>query len=336
MKQTYIIAEIGNTHEGSIGLAKCFIRAAADCGVNGVKFQTHIFEGESLPDAPNPPYFQEESRSEYFDRTSFNRENYLSLKRYAEVECKVDFISSPFSLEAVDLLEDIGLNIYKIPSGEVTNLPLLEKVARLGKKILLSSGMSSWNDLDLAIKTLQDEGCHDIILMQCTSQYPCPPEQSGLNVLDEMRERYNLQVGYSDHTLGLAVPIAAVVKGACVIEKHFTLSKKMYGSDAKHSMEPQEFNNLVDEIRAVDIALNNKLDKDIKAAELADFKHIFEKSIVSAKALPKGSVLSLDDLSFKKPGGGISAQLTKKLIGKKLTRDIAINHKFSWDDVANE
>ena len=149
----YIIAEIGNTHEGSLGLAKCFIKSAADCGVDAVKFQTHIFDAESLPDAPNPPYFKDETRKEYFDRTGFDIDEWTELKRYTENECGIDFFSSPFSLEAVDLLEEVGVGVYKIPSGEVTNLPLLKKIAETGKKVILSSGMSVWIELDNAVKT---------------------------------------------------------------------------------------------------------------------------------------------------------------------------------------
>jgi len=192
--RTTIIAEIGNTHEGSLGLAKCFIKAAAECGVNAVKFQTHIFEAESLPDAPNPPYFSDETRQEYFDRVGFNQETWQKLKTYAEKQCKVDFLSSPFSLEAVDLLESIGVNAYKIASGEVTNLPLLIKIAGTGKSVLLSSGMSSWSELDEAIETLINFGCRDLVILQCTSEYPCPPEEAGLNVLLELKKRYDLPV----------------------------------------------------------------------------------------------------------------------------------------------
>jgi sialic acid synthase SpsE len=229
----YIIAEIGNTHEGSLGLAKCFIKAAAECGVDCVKFQTHIFDAESLPNAPNPPYFKDETRKEYFDRTAFSKKDWIELKRYCEEECKKDFISSPFSLEAVDLLNEVGIKSFKIPSGEVTNLPLLERVAQTGKQVILSSGMNTWEEMDEAVQALSDNGCKDLIMLQCTSEYPCPPENAGLNIMLEMKEKYNVPVGFSDHTLGSAVPITAVVMGAVLIEKHFTLSQLAYGSDAK-------------------------------------------------------------------------------------------------------
>ena len=269
MKKTYIIAEIGNSHEGSLGLAKQFIQTAAESGVDAVKMQTHVFDAESLPDAPNPPYFKNESRREYFERTAFSINQWKELKRFAEKDIKIDFFSSPFSLEAVDLLESIGVKSYKIASGEVSNIPLLEKIAKTGKKVLLSSGMSNWAELDHAVKILQSNGCKDLIVMQCTSEYPCPPNQAGLNVIDEMKSRYkNVTLGYSDHTMGSAVPLAAVMKGAKVIEKHFTLSQKMYGSDASNSTEPDEFKRLVDEIRQLEIALNYNVDKDKKVKYL--------------------------------------------------------------------
>ena len=333
MKKTYIIAEIGNTHEGSLGLAICFIKAAAECGVDAVKMQTHIFECESLPSAPNPPYFKDETRKEYFERTAFTLEQWKELKRYSEEDLKIDFFSSPFSLEAVDLIEDVGMNTYKIASGEVNNIPLLEKIAKTGKRVLLSSGMSSWAELDEAVETLQTNGCKDLIVLQCTSEYPCPPEQAGLNVLDELKARYkDVTIGYSDHTMGVAVPLAAVIKGATVIEKHFTLSQKMYGSDAMNSTEPEEFKRLVDEIRQIEVALAHKVDKDEKVKSLGNMKMTFEKSIVSAGSINEFDTISLKNLAFKKPGDGILAREYKKLIGKKLKKQVNKDYKFKLED----
>ncbi len=333
MKKTYIIAEIGNTHEGSLGLAKCFIRAASECGADAVKMQTHIFEAESLPSAPNPPYFKDETRKEYFERTAFTLDEWKELKKYSEEDLKIDFFSSPFSLEAVDLLEDVGINTYKIASGEVNNIPLLEKVAKTGKRVLLSSGMSCWDELDEAVKILQLNGCKELTVLQCTSEYPCPPEESGLNVLDEMKDRYkDVVIGYSDHTLGVAVPLAAVIKGATVIEKHFTLSRKMYGSDAMNSTEPDEFKRLVDEIRQIEIALTNKVDKNEKVKLLKNMKMTFEKSVVSSSPMNKFDIIGVENLAFKKPGDGILARDYKKIIGKKLNKDVKKDYKFQWED----
>ncbi len=327
-----IIAEIGNTHEGSLGLAKQFIKVAAECGVDAVKFQTHIFDFESLETAPNPPYFKDETRKEYFNRTSFSIEQWKELKRFTEQDIGIEFLSSPFSIEAIKLLEEIGVTSYKVPSGEVTNIPFLEVLSKTGKPILLSSGMSSWDEIDDAIKILLENGCPDLTVLQCTSEYPCPPEESGLNVLDEFKNRYpKLKVGYSDHTLGIAIPLAAVIKGAVVIEKHFTLSKNMYGSDAKNSTEPEEFKHLVYEIRALEKALTNSVDKDKKAIELKTMKETFQKSIVLETNLSKGTIIENEHLAFKKPGNGIEPKYYKDIIGKKLNNDLQKDTMLKWE-----
>lgn len=331
MKKTYIIAEIGNTHEGSVGLAKQFIKAAADCGVDAVKFQTHIFEAESLPSAPNPSYFKDETRKEYFERTAFTIEQYKILKDYAENECKVDFFSSPFSLEAVDFLMEVGVSTFKIPSGEVSNIPLLEHVAKTGKNVILSSGMSSWEELDRAVAVFKDK--EKLTILQCTSEYPCKPENAGLNVMLEIKERYQCKVGFSDHTLGIGVPLTAVVLGATLVEKHFTLSKLMYGSDAKNSTEPKEFKHMVDNIRAAELAISSKIDKNEIVKELGEMKFVFEKSIVSARELKAGHVISEEDLVYKKPGDGIPAKDYKNVIGKKVIKNIAANEKIEFSQI---
>jgi len=241
-------------------------------------------------------------------------------------------MSSPFSCEAVDLLEKVGVKTYKIPSGEVTNIPLLEKIAQTKKHVLLSSGMSSWGELDLAVATLQKFGCKKLTVMQCVSKYPCPAEEAGLHCLREMKERYQLPIGYSDHTFGSAIPIAAVALGAVVVEKHITLSRNTYGSDAKHSTEPIEFKHMVDEIRRLECALNNNCDKDNNAAALKNMKHIFEKSIVSACAIEAGTILTREMLAFKKPGSGIAPKEYATLLGKKALKRIGKNSAITWDD----
>ena len=201
-----IIAEIGSVHDGSFGNALKLIDLAAKYGADSVKFQTHIAEAESLPSTPNPTYFKDESGLIIFKRTSFNLEQWKKLKAKAK-ECNILFISSPFSLEAVDLLEKIELDIYKIPSGEVTNEPLLEKISDLSKPVFLSSGMSNWEELDRAVKIL--DNC-PLTIMQCSSIYPCPSDKVGLNVISEIREKYDVNVGFSDHTLGMAASICSV------------------------------------------------------------------------------------------------------------------------------
>lgn len=324
-----IIAEIGSVHDGSFGNACKLIEAAAACGANAVKFQTHIAAAETLRNAPMPSYFKGEPRFEYFQRTGFSRDQWKDMAALCR-EQGVVFLSSPFSLEAVELLEDVGIGIYKIPSGEVSNTPLLKCVAATGKPVLLSSGMSSWAELDAAVEALADSG--PVCIMQCTSAYPCPPERVGLNVMLEMKTRYGLPVGYSDHTMGHAASFAAAALGAEVIEKHFTFSRLMYGSDAKHSMEPEEFKVFTQGLRDIWAMLANPVDKS-DLAPYGEMKAIFEKSIVAAQDLTAGTVLTPNDLAFKKPGDGIPAARHGELAGRRLLRDVTADHKFSWDDV---
>ena len=312
-----LIAEIGSVHDGSFGNAKKLIELAAECGADAVKFQTHIPEYETLKNSPAPEYFNDEPRFDYFKRTSFTLNQWQKLKDVAEKN-KVTFLSSPFSLEAIDLLEKIDLEIYKIPSGEVTNLPLLERISKLQKPVLLSTGMSNWNELDIAVKIFKDKV--DLTVMQCSSQYPCKNDQVGLNVISEISSRYKCSVGFSDHTIGFAAPIAAAAKGAKIIEKHFTFSKKMYGSDAQHSMEPHEFKILSKSLKEVWEMQDNPVDKNSNLLYV-DVKNIFEKSIVTSKSLKAGTTIEMQHLAFKKPGSGISAANYKNIIGKKLLVD---------------
>lgn len=323
-----LIAEIGSVHDGSFGNAVKLIEAAADCGASAVKFQTHVAESETIPNAPMPSYFKGEPRLEYFRRTGFSLKQWSELKMVAD-SCGVMFLSSPFALEAVDMLECVGVEAYKVPSGEVTNIPLLERIAATGKPILLSSGMSSWTELDSAVEVCRKGG--PLTVMQCTSAYPTPPERVGLNVLSELKTRYQVSVGYSDHTLGNSASIAAVALGAVVIEKHFAFSRLMYGSDARHSSEPQEFAELAKSLRQVALMLENPVDK-ADVSVFSEMKEVFEKSIVSSDELPAGKILTMEDMAFKKPGTGLSAARFKELLGKRLLHAVPSNYLFSMKD----
>ncbi len=318
-----IVAEIGSVHDGSFGNALRLIEAAAQAGADTVKFQTHIAEAESLASAPAPGYFGDEPRIAYFKRTGFSTEQWRGLAAHAR-SCKVAFLSSPFSLEAVELLEAVGVEAYKVPSGEVSNVPLLERIAATRKPVLLSSGMSDWKELDRAVALLKP-ACA-LTVLQCSTAYPCPPEQVGLNVLAEMRARYQVPVGFSDHTLGFAAALAAAALGATVIEKHFTFSRRMYGSDAKNSMEPQDFAVLCGSLHEVWRMAAHPVDKaDLRP--YAEMKRIFEKSVVTACALKAGTVLARDMLAFKKPGEGIPAADYAALLGRRLRADLPADHK---------
>jgi len=315
-----VLAEVGSVHDGSFGNAQKLIEAGRDCGADAIKFQTHIAEAETLRNAPAPPYFKGERRYDYFVRTGFSPEEWTQLKKYC-VEKGVEFMASPFSIAALDLLETVGVTRYKIPSGEVTNLPLLQAIARTGKPILLSSGMSWWRDLDEAVQTISSHHTQ-ITMLQCTSQYPCPYEEVGLNVMLEMRERYRLPVGLSDHTLTPYASWAAVSLGASVIEKHLTFSRLMYGSDAAHSLEPAEFKTLVEGIRAIEVMLASPVNKDRAAVRLQEMKQIFEKSVVSLCRVAAGATLTAQMLGLKKPGTGIPARRLPEVIGRRAARDI--------------
>lgn len=327
-KKLYIIAEVGSVHDGSFGNACKLIELAADSGANAVKFQTHFGDAESLKNAKRPSYFKSEDRISYFNRTQFNIEQYqrfiiLSKKK------KIDFLSSPFSIEAVDFLERLNLSSYKIPSGEVTNHPLLERIANTRKKVFLSTGMSNSKEIDNAVKILRAKT--KLILMQCTSMYPCSLEKVGINVIREMKKKYNLPIGFSDHTTSFVAGIGAVFAGALVIEKHITFSKSMYGSDAFNALEPKEFKNFCEYLRDAFIIKNSRVNKD-NISWLKKTKKVFEKSIVTSKIILKNSKIKLSDLSFKKPGDGISASQYKKIVGKKILKNLKKNHKLKMTD----
>jgi len=327
---TCIIAEIGSVHDGSLGNATRLIDAAAECGVNAVKFQTHIAPAETLPDAPMPPFFQGEPRYAYFERTGFTRKQWQALKAHCE-ENNVEFLSSPFSIEAVELLEELGISQYKIPSGEVTNLPLLGVVAKSGKPVLLSSGMSSWAELDIAVEILTQHH-NDVTILQCTTEYPCEYQHVGLNVMLEMKERYKLPVGLSDHTATIYASLAAVTLGASVIEKHFAFSRKMYGSDAKHSLEPAGFADLVNGIRTIELMMNNPVDKSDNN-RFKEMKDIFEKSLVALVDITLGETINPEMIGAKKPGTGMATAKLSQVVGHVAARSIKAHSLITEEDI---
>jgi len=316
----YIIAEIGSVHDGSFGNAKQAVYLAKECGADAVKYQLHIAENETIRGAPSPAYFTSESRWDYFCRTGFSSHQWHELRNLCD-EVGIEFIASPFSEAAVEILAKLGMHRWKVPSGEVTNLPLLLRISATGGPILLSSGMSDWRELDLAVKTIREAGAVDrLTVLQCTSEYPCATEHVGINIMEEIAFRYGVPVGLSDHTSDIFAPIVAVARGASVIEKHLTFSRKMYGSDARHSLEPAEFLKMVQGIRETEIMMSSRISKDI-IGQLVEMKKVFEKSIVARRQLVRGVILAEGDLDFKKPGTGISAARWKEIVGRRLKRD---------------
>jgi N-acetylneuraminate synthase len=306
----FVIAEAGMNHDGSLGNAIRLAEVAAECGADAVKYQLHDAEAETTRDAPSPPYFQHESRWEYFRRTAFTDDQWATLKQACD-DAGIEFLCSVFSLEAVERLERLGVQRYKIGSGEVSNLELVRRVAATGKPVLLTSGMSSWDELDAAVEAAGD----DVTLLQCTSEYPTTPEHVGLNVLAELRDRYGKPVGLSDHSLGNYAAFAAVALGAVVVEKHFTLSIDAYGPDAALSMDPDELEDLVEGIRAIETMLANPVDKN-DLDGLREMKLVFEKSVVSTREIPAGAEISREALAAKKPGTGIPARDLDRVVGR--------------------
>jgi N,N'-diacetyllegionaminate synthase len=307
----FVIAEAGMNHDGSLGNAIRMAEVAAECGADAVKFQLHDAAAETTRDAPSPPYFQHESRWDYFQRTAFTDDQWATLKAACEA-AGIEFLCSAFSVEAVGRLERLGVARYKIGSGEVTNLELIRAVVATGKPVLLTSGMSSWAELDEAVAAAGDE----VTLLQCTSLYPTPPERVGLNVLTELRERYGKPVGLSDHTLGPYASFAAVALGAEVVEKHFTLSRDAYGPDAALALEPDELEDLVEGVREIEAMLASPVDKD-DVEPFAEMKRVFEKSVASTREIPAGAEISREMVAAKKPGTGISARRLPEIVGRR-------------------
>ena len=329
MNRVEIIAEVGSVHDGSFGNACKLVELAKVCGADIVKFQTHIAAAETLRDAPMPPYFKGEPRYEYFERTGFSAEQWRELRLLCE-EVGIGFLSSPFSLEAVDLLEMVGVDCFKVASGEVTNLPLMERLKATGKRLILSSGMSNWAELDQAVEVCRGSG--PLCVMQCSSLYPCPPSRVGLNILGEIAQRYDVEVGFSDHTDSNTAAIGAVFSGATVIEKHLTFSKAMYGSDAPNAAEPDQFRSMCDAVREAEDMRANPVDKN-DTNHYEQMKQIFQKSIVAEKDLKRGDVLTADDLAYKKPGDGISAADYRSVIGRTLSSDLLADSMIRPEDL---
>lgn len=326
----YIIAEGGSVHDGSLGNAKNLCKVAKNCGADAIKFQIHIAEDETLKNAPNPIHFKEEKRYDYFKRTSFSFKQWQELKKHCD-KLKIDFFVSVFSIEALKIIKKLNLEYIKIPSGELTNFPLLNEISKMNCKIILSTGMSNLKEISDAIKILNKK---KIVIMQCTSLYPTKNNQVGLNIVSYFKKKYQShQIGFSDHTNSLASAIGAVVLGARFIEKHLTFSKDMYGSDAKYSFEPKDFKQYCNEIKNISEIIFNPVDKN-NLKDLKKTKKIFEKSIVTKKAIIKNQKFNLDNLTTKKTGKGIPAKFFYNIINKKSNSNIKKNTILKWKQIA--
>ncbi len=328
-----IVGEVAQSHDGSLGMAHSFIDAIADAGADAVKFQTHIAAEESTPSEPWRIKFspQDETRYEYWKRMEFTKPQWLGLKEHADKRGLL-FMSSPFSDSAVELLSDIGMKIWKIPSGEIGSLQLLERIAGTGDPIILSSGMSDWAELDAAVDLVRESG-NPLAVMQCTTAYPCPAESVGLNVLDVLRERYQIPVGLSDHTGNIFAGLAAVTLGAEILEIHVAMSREMFGPDVKASVTTSELRQLVDGCRQIEKMIDSPVDKTKMAGEMSHLRSLFTKSVVAGAELPAGTVLAEEHLKLKKPGTGMPASQLPNVLGKKLRRDMQIDEFLQLSDL---
>lgn len=322
----YLIAEIAQAHEGSLELAHSYISALGKTGVDAVKFQVHIAEAESSIHEPFRIKMntEDKSRFDYWKRMEFSLDQWKELKKHCDEE-GIDFIASPFSNAAVDLLEKVGVNRYKIGSGEVNNFLLLEKVGQTGKPVIISSGMSSIEELEKTVEFLKQKKI-EFSILQCTTAYPTEPSNYGLNVIGELKDRYGVPIGYSDHSSKIATGIAAIALGAEILEFHAVFSRNSLGPDATSSLEMGEISELVKSVRDIASALELPVDKNDNSNYL-ELKNIFEKSLAVNKDLTAGHILRFEDLEAKKPKGfGIAASLFEEVIGKSLNRDLK-----KWD-----
>ena len=327
MKDVLVIAEAGVNHNGSIELAKKLIKEASIAGADVVKFQT--FKAETLvsKSAKKANYQKastdaEESQFDMLKKLELDYAIHEELMQYSN-EQGIKFLSSAFDLESIDLLNELGIDIFKIPSGEITNLPYLRKIAQTGKQIILSTGMSTISDIEAALGVLRQNGATDIIVLHCNTEYPTPMEDVNLLAMNTIQETFKVRVGYSDHTVGIEVPIAAVALGAEVIEKHFTLDKTMEGPDHKASLEPKELKAMVEAIRNIQAALGDGL-KRPSESEIKNMP-IARKSLVAKTNIQAGEIFSEDNLTIKRPGTGLSPMLWDDIIGSVARKDYEVD-----------
>jgi N,N'-diacetyllegionaminate synthase len=329
----FIIGEVAQAHDGSLGTAHAYIDAIANVGADAVKFQTHIAAAESTPGEPWRVKFSDQdiTRYDYWKRMEFTEEQWRKLKKHAD-EKGIQFLSSPFSVEAVELLTRIGVSAWKVASGEVNNIPLFERIAATGLPIFLSTGMSPLNEIDAVVERVR--ACRlPLTLLQCTSLYPCPPEKIGLNLIPFFRERYGCSVGLSDHSGTIYPALAAATLGMDVLEVHVTLSREMFGPDVPASVTTQELRQLVEGIRFIEKMRANPVNKDTLAAEVQPVRDLFTKSVVARVNLSAGTVLREEHLALKKPGTGIPADKLGDVIGRQLSRNIQADEMLRQTDL---
>lgn len=338
MSEVKIIAEVGVNHNGNIDLAQKMIAAAADCGANFVKFQTYITENIVSNSAPKANYQIKNTKTK---ETQFEMLKKLELgieDHYQLIKCckshGVTFLSSAFDLASLNFLKNTELPLIKIPSGEITNYPYLKAVSAINKPVILSTGMATLEEVERSVKVLLENGLkkHNITILHCNTEYPTPYDDVNLLAMKTLSEKFQVAVGYSDHTIGSEVAIASVALGAIVIEKHFTMDRNLPGPDHKASMEPDEFKAMIQAIRNVEKAISGNGEKIPSRSEIKNIS-IARKSVYVSQNLDKGTVLKDHHLITLRPGTGISPMRWNDLIGNSINKSLSKGHQITWDDL---
>lgn len=331
-----LVAEVAQAHDGSLGTAHAFIDMVADAGFDAIKFQTHFAHAESTLDEPFRIAFsqQDPDRYSYWKRMEFSPQQWRGLCDHAR-DRGLLFLSTPFSLEAFRLLEDLDVPAWKMGSGEFRSWELVDAMMETGKPILLSTGMSSWPEIEEMVCRIQQRG-NELVLMQCTSSYPTPLEKVGLNVLPLYTERFGCAVGLSDHSGTPWPALAAMARGVSVVEVHVVMHRRAFGPDVSASLLPDEL-ALLAQAREAFVAMDaHPVDKDALALEMRSLREMFSRSVCVRRKLPAGTVLTREDLMLKKPGEGIPGDQIDSLVGRKLARQVVPDRLLSWDDLATD
>ena len=332
----FVVAEAGVNHNGEPEKTFRLVDAAVRAGADAVKFQTFTAEQLATRDAPKAGYQAEvtgsgESQFEMLRRLELSAEAHRELLAYSR-QHGILFMSTPFGEDSADLLDELGIAVFKIPSGEITNLPFLAHVARKGKPMIISTGMATLGEVETAMRVVRDAGARDLVLLHCVSNYPARPSDVNLRAMETMAAVFEVPVGYSDHTAGMEVALAAVALGACVLEKHVTLDRSLPGPDHRASLEPAEFAALVTGIRTVEGALGNGCKEP--AASEAEMAAVARKSLVAARHIPAGSKLTEEMLAAKRPGTGLPPAMRSQLLGRVVSRDIPAGTLLTLDMIA--
>jgi len=325
--KVYIIAEAGVNHNGSVSMAKELIEIASSCGADAIKFQSFSAENLTTRSAAKAEYQRTEGNESQFEmlkRLELKEDDYHEISEFCQSR-EISFLSSPFDIKSLNILQKFNPDFIKVASGEITNLPLLEKIAEVANKVILSTGLSNIEDISKAIDILSSNGLEkkNLSLLHANTMYPTPFSDANLKAINTLRERFDLNVGYSDHTSGIEASIAAVAMGASIIEKHFTISKKLSGPDHKASLEPLELEALVKSIRNVELALGTG-EKQPTNSELVNINAV-RKSIVAAKKIKKGELFNIDNITTKRPGNGISPMEWYSVLKTKAKKDYEID-----------